>query len=127
MEYIVSKFALNKILFVAAANIINMDDETKSALSALWDMYHSCNGENIVISDLSESKEYIIWNGADDVRYLVESGCLQNEVLNMTSEEQEKLYKKVADTVDWSDVVSAGIVAGNEIIENNLRTILLET
>ena len=126
MEYIISKFALNKILFVAATNIINMDDETKSALSALWVMYHSCNGENIVISDLSESKEYIIWNGADDVRYLVESGCLQNEVLNMTSEEQEKLYKKVADTVDWSDVVSAGIVAGNEIIENNLRTILLE-
>ena len=127
MEYIISKLALNKILFVAAANIINMDDETKSALSALWDMYHNCNGENIVIADLSKSKEYIIWNGADDVRYLVESGCLQNEVLNMTSEEQEKLYKKVADTVDWSDVVSTGIVAGNEIIENNLRTILLET
>lgn len=44
----------------------------------------------------------------------------------MTPEEEEKLYKEVADRLDWSDVASASIAAGNKLIEDELAAVLAE-
>lgn len=126
MEQVISKSALNNILTAAGPAVVDMDEDTKKALAALWELLGEVQGENLILANLSDCEEYVIWKGADDVRFLVESGCYQDELLNMTPEEEEKLYKEVADRLDWSDVASASIAAGNKLIEDELAAVLAE-
>ncbi len=126
MEQVISKSALNNILTAAGPAVVDMDEDTQKALAALWELLGEAQGENLFLANLSDCEEYVIWKGADDVRFLVESGCYQDELLNMTPEEEEKLYKEVANRLDWSDVASASIAAGNKLIEDELAAVLAE-
>lgn len=126
MEQVISKSALNNILTAAGPAVVDMDEDTQKALAALWELLGEAQGENLILANLSDCEEYVIWKGADDVRFLVESGCYQDELLNMTPEEQENLYNEVANRLDWSDVASAGIEAGNKLIEDELAAVLAE-
>lgn len=126
MEQVISKSALSNILTAAGPAVVDMDEDTKKALAALWELLGEVQGENLILANLSDCEEYVIWKGADDVRFLVESGCYQDELLNMTPEEEEKLYKEVANRLDWSDVASASIAAGNKLIEDELAAVLAE-
>lgn len=126
MEKVISKSALNNILTVAGPAVVDMDEDTKEALAALWELLGDVQEENLILANLSDCEEYVIWKGADDVRFLVESGCYQDELLNMTPEEQENLYEEVADRLDWSDVASASIAAGNRLIEDEIAAVLVE-
>jgi hypothetical protein len=126
MEQVISKSALNNILTAAGPAVVDMDEDTQKALAALWELLGEAQGENLILANLSDCEEYVIWKGADDVRFLVESGCYQDELLNMTPEEEEKLYKEVANRLDWSDVASASIAAGNKLIEDELAAVLAE-
>lgn len=126
MEQVISKSALNNILTAAGPAVVDMDEDTQKALAALWELLGEAQGENLILANLSDCEEYVIWKGADDVRFLVESGCYQDELLNMTPEEEEKLYKEVANRLDWSDVASASITAGNKLIEDELAAVLAE-
>lgn len=122
----ISKNALKNILTAAGPGVIDMDDDTKKALAALWELHNEEQGDNLILANLSDCEEYVLWKGADDVRFLTESGCYQDEILNMTPEEQENLYNEVANRLDWSDVASAGIEAGNKLIEDELAAVLAE-
>lgn len=126
MEQVISKSALNNILTAAGPAVVDMDEDTQKALAALWELLGEAQGENLILANLSDCEEYVIWKGDDDVRFLVESGCYQDELLNMTPEEEEKLYKEVANRLDWSDVASASIAAGNKLIEDELAAVLAE-
>lgn len=126
MEKVISKSALNNILTVAGPAVVDMDEDTKKALAALWELLGDVQEENLILANLSDCEEYVIWKGADDVRFLVESGYYQDELLNMTPEEQENLYEEVADRLDWSDVASASIAAGNRLIEDEIAAVLVE-
>ena len=126
MEQVISKSALNNILTAAGPAVVDMDEDTQKALAALWELLGEAQGENLILANLSDCEEYVIWKGADDVRFLVESGCYQDELLNMTLEEQENLYNEVANRLDWSDVASASIAAGNKLIEDELAAVLAE-
>ena len=126
MEQVISKSALNNILTAAGPAVVDMDEDTQKALAALWELLGEAQGENLILANLSDCEEYVIWKGADDVRFLVESGCYQDELLNMTPEEEEKLYKEVANRLDWSDVASASIAAGNKLIEDELAAVWAE-
>lgn len=126
MEQVISKSALNNILTAAGPAVVDMDEDTQKALAALWELLGEAQGENLILANLSDCEEYVLWKGADDVRFLTESGCYQDEILNMTPEEQENLYNEVANRLDWSDVASAGIEAGNKLIEDELAAVLAE-
>lgn len=126
MEKVISKSALNNILTVAGPAVVDMDEDTKKALAALWELLGDVQEENLILANLSDCEEYVIWKGADDVRFLVESGYYQDELLNMTPEEQENLYEEVADRLDWSDVASASIAAGNRLIEDKIAAVLVK-
>lgn len=126
MEKVISKSALNNILTVAGPAVVDMDEDTKKALAALWELLGDVQEENLILANLSDCEEYVIWKGADDVRFLVESVYYQDELLNMTPEEQENLYEEVADRLDWSDVASASIAAGNRLIEDEIAAVLVE-
>lgn len=127
MEKVISRTALNNILTAAGPAVIDMDEDTKEALAALWELYNDEPDENLLLANLSGCKEYILWKGADDVRFLVESGSYQEELQGMSLEEQEQLFEEVANRLDWSDVSSAGISAGNQLIENELLSVLNES
>lgn len=44
----------------------------------------------------------------------------------MTPEEQENFCEEVANRLDWSDVASASITAGNRLIEDEIAAVLVE-
>lgn len=124
MECRITKSSLNNILMAAGPGVIDMDNDTRKALAALWELYSHTGNDELVLSSLSDCKEYIIWKGEEDVRMLLESGCYQSEIQDMPEEDVEHLIQEVANGVNWSDVASAGISAGNKIIADKLSQIL---
>lgn len=124
MEQVISKAALKNILTAAGPDVIDMDDDTKKVLAALWELYNEAQQDTLLLANLSNCAEYVLWKGADDVRYLVESGCYQDELQHLSDDEQEALYRKVAENVDWSDVAAASVSAGNAVIEAELASLL---
>lgn len=124
MEQVISKSALRNILTAAGPDVIDMDDDTKKVLAALWELYNEAQKDTLLLANLSNCAEYVLWKGADDVRYLVESGCYQDELQHLSDDEQEALYRKVAENVDWSDVAAASVSAGNAVIEAELASLL---
>ena len=124
MEQVISKSALRNILTAAGPDAIDMDDDTKKVLAALWELYNEAQKDTLLLANLSNCAEYVRWKGADDVRYLVESGCYQDELQHLSDDEQEALYRKVAENVDWSDVAAASVSAGNAVIEAELASLL---
>lgn len=124
MENVVSKKALHNILKVASSAVIDMDVNTQKALAAMWKLCNEATAENIILANLSKCEEYILWNGDADVRYLIESGCYQDEVQNISEDELNCLVGEVTTRVKWSDVASAGIEAGNDIIARELEQVL---
>lgn len=124
MEQVISKSALRNILTAAGPDVIDMDDDTKKVLAALWELYNEAQKDTLLLANLSNCAEYVLWKGADDIRYLVESGCYQDELQHLSDDEQEALYRKVAENVDWSDVAAASVSAGNAVIEAELASLL---
>ena len=116
MEQTISKKAMGKFLKAAGPAVNDMDDDVKKAFAALQNLHDDAKKEILLLANLGDCEQYILWKGIDDVRYFVESGCYQEEFEGMTEEAQEKIIAEVATCVDWSDVSSAGIEAGNALI-----------
>lgn len=103
-----------------------MDEKTKAVLESL---YQFCGPEEeklITFDNLVEYKGSILWKGADDVRYLTENEIFEEEFEALAPDEKEKLIEKTSDRVCWDDVESAGIEAGNRIIETAFYEVLRE-
>lgn len=120
MEQTISKEAMGKFLKAVGPAVAEMDDDAKKAFAALQNLHDDAKKEILLLANLGDCEEYILWKGADDVRYLVESGCYQEEFEGMTEEDQGKIIAEVATCVDWSDVSSVGIEAGNALITEKL-------
>lgn len=117
------KIALETILNAAEPAINDMGAETKEAFEALRELCAGA-GETLRLVDLARYKETVLWSGEDDVRFLVESGCYQEELRNKSDAELDLLIAEVANQVDWSDVAVAGTAAGNSIITDVLDDML---
>lgn len=124
MSYL-QKTALETILNAAEPAINDMGAETKSAFEALREICDKAS-ETIEIADLASCEESILWTGEEDVRFLIESGCYQEEAQAMSEDELNRVVAEVTTRVDWSDVASAGIEAGNRIIANELDAVFAE-
>lgn len=61
MEKNISKNALKNILTAAGPGVIDMDDDTKKALAALWELHNEEQGDNLILANLSDCEEYVIW------------------------------------------------------------------
>ena len=122
-EYTVSKEALMKVVNAVSRNT-DMDEDVRTVITALQSICAESEMETINLSNLAKCESYILWNGEDDVRYLIESGCYQEEMQKLTAEEQEEIIAQTCGEVDWSDVESTGIEAGNQLIENALSEVL---
>lgn len=125
MEKVIAKDALQNILIAAGSVVIEMDDETKKAVAALWEILANAEKNWLCIANLAEYEEYILWQGEDDVRFVAESGCY-DDLSNMTNEEQAHFFATVANRINWSNVAEAGIEAGNRLIEIELENVLRE-
>lgn len=125
MEKVIAKDALQNILIAAGSAVIEMDDETKKAVAALWEILANTDKDWLCIANLAECEEYILWQGKDDVRFVAESGCY-DDLSNMTNEEQAHFFSTVANRINWSNVAEAGIEAGNRLIEIELENVLHE-
>ena len=119
----ISKNAFKNILIAAGSAVKKMDEDTQQALAILWNLYAEAKNEIVLIENLANYQDYILWQGEDDVRYIVESGGYDS--LNaMTEEEQSRIFSDVVNLVDWSDVSAAGIEVGNRLIVDALDTVL---
>lgn len=119
----ISKNAFKNILIAAGSAVKKMDEDTQQALAILWNLYAEAKNEIVLIENLANYQDYILWQGEDDVRYIVESGSYDS--LNaMTEEEQSRIFSDVVNLVDWSDVSAAGIEVGNRLIVDALDTVL---
>lgn len=119
MEQIISKKSLKVILKAVSIADIENDTEAKEVLTQLKKACSSGESSSLVL--ISEYKDYVIWEGAADVRNLVESGCYQEEIEELPAQEQENIIQKITEKVDWDDVVTVSIEAGNSLIERELN------
>ena len=126
MEHRITKASLSNILTAAGPSVLDMDDNTRKALAELWELCNHAKSDELLLSNLSDCEEYVLWKGEDDVRMLLETGCYQSEIQEMPEEEVEHLIQEVANRVDWSDVASAGISVGNDVIADELSQMLSE-
>lgn len=99
MEKVIAKDALQNILIAAGSDVIEMDDETKKAVAALWEILANTDKDWLCIANLAEYEEYILWQGKDDVRFVAESGCY-DDLSNMTNEEQAHFFSTVANRIN---------------------------
>lgn len=119
----ISKDAFKNILFAAGSAVSKMDEDTQLALAMLWNLHAEAKNDIVLIENLANYQDYILWQGENDVRFIAESG--RYDSLNaMTEEEQSRIFSDVANHVDWSNVSAVGIEAGNNLIADELDTIL---
>ena len=54
MEKVIAKDALQNILIAAGSAVIEMDDETKKAVAALWEILANTDKDWLCIANLAE-------------------------------------------------------------------------
>ena len=124
MEQIISKKSLEVILRAVSTTDIENDTEAKETLARLKKACGSCEKLSLVL--IPEYEDYVIWEGAADVRNLIESGCYQEEIEKLPAQEQEDIIQKVTENVDWEDVTAVSIEAGNSLIERALDQFFMD-
>ena len=92
MEQVISKKAFENLLNAVGSSVINLGDDEKKVFAYLQEICHNAQGDNLLLANLSDCEEYILWKGIDDVRFLVESGCFEEEVQSFSEEQRENLF-----------------------------------
>lgn len=118
-----TKSIMNKILTAAIQSGVEFNAEEQETIRELQEMCNKAE-EGMLLNDLAQSKCYILWAGVEDVRSIIDSGIFSAEISHMSEAEIEALCNDVVDDVNWPDVESASIEAGNILICDSIENAL---
>ena len=61
-----------------------------------------------------------MWSGVEDIAFLADSGQFEEALSGMDEDQRNAMYEEICNQVDWDEVESAGIAAGNDVLERCL-------
>ena len=62
----------------------------------------------------------IVWTGKNDVLNVLDSGCYDDILHDMSDKEILDIAEEISDRVDWNYIAEVGIVAGNEALDHEI-------
>lgn len=119
-DCILNRNALKRMLAKAGPALAGEDESVRTVLSQLQELCDASDTPELALVDRNGYKAHILWSGAEDLAFLADSGCFEEGLSGMDEDQRKAFYEEICNQVDWDEVESAGITAGNDILERCL-------
>lgn len=102
-----------------------LSPEEKTTLNELKDLAEE--GENtLTLLDLSPYKSYTLWSGKEDVYFLILETGMYESLSCLDESTLEEFVCTVCNRINWEKLNDNAIVAGNEMIMQEIESIAKE-
>ena len=119
-DCILNRNALERMLAKAGPALAGEDESVRTVLSQLQELCDASDTPELALVDRNGYKAHIMWSGVEDIAFLADSGQFEEELSGMDEDQRNAMYEEICNQVDWDEVESAGIVAGNDVLERCL-------
>lgn len=119
-DCILNRNALKKMLAKAGPALAGEDESVRTVLSQLQELCDASDTPELALVDRNGYKAHILWSGVEDIAFLADSGQFEEGLSGMDEDQRNAMYEEICNQVDWDEVESAGIAAGNDVLERCL-------
>lgn len=119
-DCILNRNALKKMLAKAGPALAGEDESVRTVLSQLQELCNASDTPELALVDRNGYKAHILWSGVEDIAFLADSGQFEEGLSGMDEDQRNAMYEEICNQVDWDEVESAGIAAGNDVLERCL-------
>lgn len=119
-DSILNRNALKRMLAKAGPALAGEDESVRTVLSQLQELCDASDTPELALVDHNGYKAHILWSGVEDIAFLADSGQFEEALSDMDEDQRNAMYKEICNQVDWDEVESAGIAAGNDVLERCL-------
>ena len=119
----IKKEILMSLLGKISPNTLSLEEKT--TLNELKDLAEE--GENtLTLLDLSPYKSYTLWPGKEDVYFLILETGMYESLSSLDESTLEEFVCTVCDRINWEKLNDNAIVAGNEMIMQEIESVAKE-
>lgn len=119
-DCILNRNALKRMLAKAGPALAGEDESVRTVLSQLQELCDASDTPELALVDRNGYKAHILWSGVEDIAFLADSGQFEEGLSGMDEDQRNAMYEEICNQVDWNEVESAGITAGNDVLERCL-------
>lgn len=119
-DCILNRNALKWMLAKAGPALAGEDESVRTVLSQLQELCDASDTPELALVDRNGYKAHILWSGVEDIAFLADSGQFEEGLSGMDEDQRNAMYEEICNQVDWDEVESAGIAAGNDVLERCL-------
>lgn len=119
-DCILNRNALKRMLAKAGPALAGEDESVRTVLSQLQELCDASDTPELALVDRNGYKAHILWSGVEDIAFLADSGQFEEGLSGMDEDQRNAMYEEICNQVDWDEVESAGIAAGNDVLERCL-------
>lgn len=119
-DCILNRNALKRMLAKAGPALAGEDESVRTVLSQLQELCNASDTPELALVDRNGYKAHILWSGVEDIAFLADSGQFEEGLSGMDEDQRNAMYEEICNQVDWDEVESAGITAGNDVLERCL-------
>lgn len=119
-DCILNRNALKRMLAKAGPALAGEDESVRTVLSQLQELCDASDTPELALVDRNGYKAHILWSGVEDIAFLADSCQFEEELSGMDEDQRNAMYEEICNQVDWDEVESAGIAAGNDVLERCL-------
>ena len=119
-DCILNRTALERTLANAGPALAGADESVRTVLSQLQELCDASDTPELALVDRNGYKAHILWSGVEDIAFLADSGQFEEGLSGMDEDQRNAMYEEICNQVDWDEVESAGIAAGNDVLERCL-------
>lgn len=119
-DCILNRNALKRMLVKAGPALAGEDESVRTVLSQLQELCDASDTPELALVDRNGYKAHILWSGVEDIAFLADSGQFEEGLSGMDEDQRNAMYEEICNQVDWDEVESAGIAAGNDVLERCL-------
>lgn len=119
-DCILNRNALKRMLAKAGPALAGEDESVRTVLSQLQELCNASDTPELALVDRNGYKAHILWSGVEDIAFLADSGQFEEGLSGMDEDQRNAMYEEICNQVDWDEVESAGIAAGNDVLERCL-------
>lgn len=119
-DCILNRNALKRMLAKAGPALAGEDESVRTVLSQLQELCDTSDTPELALVDRNGYKAHILWSGVEDIAFLADSGQFEEGLSGMDEDQRNAMYEEICNQVDWDEVESAGIAAGNDVLERCL-------
>lgn len=116
-DCILNRNALKRMLAKAGPALADEDESVRTVLSQLQELCDASDTPELALVDRNGYKAHILWSGVEDIAFLADSGQFEEGLSDMDEDQRNAMYEEICNQVDWDEVESAGIAAGNDVLE----------